>query len=41
MTSEIRRDPIEDELMTPENSVFLLIDYQPRLVRLIRWTEQP
>lgn len=29
MTSEIRRDPLQDELMTPEDSVFLLIDYQP------------
>lgn len=35
MTSEIRRDPIEDELMTPENSVFLLIDYQPTQISSI------
>lgn len=29
MTSEARRDPQNDNLLTPENSVFLLIDYQP------------
>ena len=35
MTSEPRRDPIIDELLTPENSAFLLIDYQPTQVQSI------
>jgi nicotinamidase-related amidase len=35
MTSEPRRDPVADELVTPENSAFLLIDYQPVQVQSI------
>jgi nicotinamidase-related amidase len=35
MTSEPRRDPLNDELLTPENSAFLLIDYQPTQVESI------
>src|SRR6185295_3072982 len=29
MTSAPVRDPLSDHLITPENSAFLLIDYQP------------
>jgi nicotinamidase-related amidase len=36
MTSEIRRDPIADHLLTPENSAFIIIDYQPIQVSSIR-----
>ncbi|CEH02104.1 Isochorismatase hydrolase [Propionibacterium freudenreichii] len=32
MTSATRRDPVSDELLTPENSAFVLIDYQPTQV---------
>lgn len=35
MTSEPRRDPLKDELLTPENSAFLLIDYQPTQINSI------
>lgn len=28
MTSEARRNPTKDHLLTPENSVFIIIDYQ-------------
>ncbi|MFL2028285.1 hydrolase [Loigolactobacillus zhaoyuanensis] len=35
MTSEPRRDPIKDQLLTPENSAFLLIDYQPTQINSI------
>ena len=36
MTSEARRDPITDHLLTPENSAFIIIDYQPIQVSSIR-----
>lgn len=36
MTSEPRRDPISDHLLTPENSAFIIIDYQPIQVSSIR-----
>jgi nicotinamidase-related amidase len=29
MTSESRRDPVTDHLLTPENSALIIIDYQP------------
>lgn len=32
MTSATRRDPVSDQLLTPENSAFVLIDYQPTQV---------
>ena len=32
MTRATRRDPVSDELLTPENSAFVLIDYQPTQV---------
>ncbi|MFC6171642.1 hydrolase [Loigolactobacillus jiayinensis] len=35
MTSEQRRDPLKDDLLTPENAAFLLIDYQPIQVNSI------
>ena len=36
MTSETRRDPVTDDLLTPENSAFIIIDYQPIQVASIR-----
>lgn len=33
MTSEVRRDPKSDPLLTPENSAFIIIDYQPVQVK--------
>jgi nicotinamidase-related amidase len=35
MTSETRRDPKSDHLLTPENAAFLVIDYQPPQVNSI------
>ena len=35
MTSEARRDPVADKLLTPENSAFLLIDYHPTQINSI------
>jgi len=29
MTSEAIRDPVKDRLLTPQNSAFIIIDYQP------------
>lgn len=40
MTSETRRDPQADHLLTPENSAFLIIDYQPIQVSSIRSMDQ-
>ena len=36
MSSEPKRDPVSDHLLTPENSAFILIDYQPIQVSSIR-----
>ncbi len=36
MSSEPKRDPITDHLLTPENSAFIIIDYQPIQVSSIR-----
>jgi nicotinamidase-related amidase len=36
MTSQPVRDPISDHLITPENAVFLLIDYQPSQLASVR-----
>jgi nicotinamidase-related amidase len=36
MTSEPTRDPSTDHLLTPENSVLVVIDYQPTQVRSVR-----
>ncbi len=35
MTSEAIRDPAQDDLLTPRNSVFIIIDYQPVQVNSI------
>lgn len=35
MTSEPRRDPVKDQLLTPENSALIVIDYQPVQVNSI------
>lgn len=40
MTSETRRDPIADHLLTPENSAFIIIDYQPIQVSSIKSMDQ-
>lgn len=40
MTSETRRDPITDHLLTPENSAFIIIDYQPIQVSSIKSMDQ-
>lgn len=40
MTSETRRDPVADPLLTPENAAFLLIDYQPVQVNSIASMER-
>ena len=36
MSSEVRRDPRSDHLLTPENAAFIIIDYQPIQVSSIR-----
>lgn len=36
MTSQPRRDPIADPLLTPENAALLVIDYQPPQMNTIR-----
>ena len=40
MTSEIVRDPLKDHLLTPQNSAFIIIDYQPIQVSSIRSMDQ-
>lgn len=40
MTSEARRDPQSDHLLTPENAAFIIIDYQPIQVSSIRSMDQ-
>lgn len=39
MTSQSRRDPISDPLLTPENAALVLVDYQPPQVNTIRSTD--
>ncbi len=36
MTSESIRNPVKDHLLTPQNSAFIIIDYQPIQVSSIR-----
>ncbi|HXB16741.1 MAG TPA: isochorismatase family protein [Solirubrobacteraceae bacterium] len=36
MTSQARRDPVADHLITPENSVLAVIDYQPSQIETVR-----
>jgi len=40
MTSEAIRDPRKDHLLTPQNSAFIIIDYQPIQVSSIRSMDQ-
>ncbi|WP_454780346.1 hypothetical protein [Legionella sp. WA2022007384] len=40
MTSETVRDPGKDHLLTPQNSAFIIIDYQPVQVSSIRSMNQ-
>lgn len=40
MTSEAIRDPVKDPLLTPRNSAFIIIDYQPIQVSSIRSMSQ-
>ena len=35
MTSEVRRDPVLDPLLTPENAALVVIDYQPSQVQAV------
>lgn len=35
MTSEAIRDPVKDQLLTPQNAAFIIIDYQPVQVNSI------
>jgi nicotinamidase-related amidase len=41
MSSEARRDPRTDPLITPENSTLVLIDYQPPQVNTIASMDRP
>jgi len=36
MTSQPIRDPVADHLITPQNSAFLLIDWQPDQISTVR-----
>jgi nicotinamidase-related amidase len=36
MTSEARRDPLTDHLLTPENAALVVIDYQPSQVEAVK-----
>ncbi|MCK9914575.1 hydrolase [Microbacteriaceae bacterium K1510] len=40
MTSEAIRNPLKDHLLTPQNSAFIVIDYQPIQVSSIRSMDQ-
>lgn len=40
MTSQAMRDPLTDHLLTPKNSVCLMIDYQPTQVNSIQSMDQ-
>ena len=40
MSSEPRRDPVADHLLTPQNAAFLVIDYQPVQVNSIASMER-
>jgi nicotinamidase-related amidase len=40
MTSEAIRDPFADHLITPQNSAFLLIDWQPTQIGTVRSADQ-
>ena len=40
MTSDARRDPNTDDLLTPENSALVVIDYQPAQVQAVKSMDQ-
>src|SRR6201985_2366783 len=40
MTSEAIRDPFADHLITPQNSAFLLLDWQPPQIATVRSADQ-
>ena len=40
MTSDARRDPITDHLLTPQNAALVVIDYQPAQVQAVRSMDQ-
>jgi nicotinamidase-related amidase len=40
MTSDARRDPLTDHLLTPENGALVVIDYQPTQVQAVRSMDQ-
>ena len=40
MTSQPIRDPLADHLITPQNSAFLLIDWQPDQISTVRSMDQ-
>jgi len=40
MTSDARRDPTTDDLLTPENAALVVIDYQPAQVQAVRSMDQ-
>ena len=35
MVSEPRRDPVKDQLLTPENAALIIIDYQPSQIQAV------
>ena len=39
MSSQPRREPVSDPLLTPENAALLIIDYQPPQINTIRSME--
>lgn len=41
MTSEVTRNPVEDHLLTPQNSALVVIDYQPVQVNSIASMDRP
>jgi nicotinamidase-related amidase len=40
MTSQAIRDPLGDRLITPQNAVFVLIDYQPEQISTVQSMDQ-
>ena len=40
MTSDARRDPITDHLLTPQNAALVVIDYQPAQVQAVKSIDQ-
>jgi nicotinamidase-related amidase len=40
LASEVRRDPISDHLLTPQNAALVIIDYQPPQISLVKSMEE-